>query len=206
MSQKAVNSIEEIKNILNKNTQILSLSGWSGIMAGIIALIAAAIAQSWIDKFHFQWRQDGYYDMRNYLSLRRDLILLGLGTLSAALLLATFFTFRKIRKDGDELFSRATTRLMFHLAVPLLTGGVFIIYLLEHGLLNLIAPCCLIFYGLGLFAASKFTLGEILYLGLTCILLGLVSLWLYSYTLIFWALGFGVAHILYGTMMLRKYE
>ncbi len=206
MSQEAVKSIEEIKSILNKNTRILSLSGWSGIMAGVVALIAAFIAQSRLDAYYFQWEQTGYYNIQDYIELRTDLLWLGLGTLLLAVSLATFFTWRKIRKDGDQLISKATLRLMFNMAVPLITGGIFILFLMKVGYLNLVAPCCLVFYGLSLFAASKFTLGEIKYLGLTCIVLGLINLWFPFYSLWFWALGFGVAHIIYGIVMLRKYD
>ncbi len=206
MSNKAVESIEEIKSILNKNTRILSLSGWSGIMAGVVALIAAAIAQSRLDAYYFQWQKTGYYSKTEYISLRYDLMMLGLATLLVALLLATYFTWRKIRKEGDQLLNKATLRLISNMAVPLLTGGIMILYLLQSGFLNMVAPSCLIFYGLALFTASKFTLGEIKYLGLICIALGLMNLWMYSYSLLFWSLGFGVAHIIYGMVMLKKYD
>ncbi len=206
MSQDAVKSIEEIKSILHRNTRILSLSGWSGIMAGLVAIAAAAIAKSRLDAYYFKWKQTGYYSTQEYIQLRTDLAFLGLGTLVLAIALATFFTWRKIRKDGDQLISTATIKLMVNISVPLLTGGIFIAFLLQAGFLNLIAPSCLIFYGLALFTASKFTLGEIKYLGIVCIVLGLANLWMYPYSLIFWTLGFGVAHILYGIIMLRKYD
>ncbi len=206
MSQDAVKSIEEIKSILHKNTRLLSLSGWSGIAAGVAALLAAVIADSRLSKYYFEWDARGYYDLSEYIHLRRDLALLGVSTLLIALALSTFFTWRKIRKDGDTLISKATRNVMTQMLIPLVTGGVFVLFLLQHGMLNLVAPCCLIFYGLALFTASRYTLGEIRYLGMICILLGLINLWMPYYSIVLWALGFGVAHILYGIVMLKKYD
>jgi hypothetical protein len=70
----------------------------------------------------------------------------------------------------------------------------------------LIAPTCLLFYGLALINASRYTLGEIRYLGCCELILGIISLWVPGYGLIFWAAGFGVLHIIYGIIMWWKYE
>jgi hypothetical protein len=43
-------------------------------------------------------------------------------------------------------------------------------------------------------------------LGITEIILGLMSSWLIGYGLLFWAVGFGVMHIFYGLMMYFRYE
>ena len=54
--------------------------------------------------------------------------------------------------------------------------------------------------------ASKYTLNDIRYLGLTEIFLGLVALVFLEYSLLFWAIGFGLVHIIYGIVMYYKYE
>ncbi|MGE5429024.1 MAG: hypothetical protein ACM3O8_14110, partial [Methylococcaceae bacterium] len=64
----------------------------------------------------------------------------------------------------------------------------------------------LIFYGLALVNAGKFTLSEVHYLGITEIVLGLMAAVFINWGLLFWALGFGVMHIVYGMMMYYKYE
>ena len=86
------------------------------------------------------------------------------------------------------------------------TGGVFIIVLLLQNNIQLIVPCFLIFYGLALVNAGKFTFGEIFYLGILEIITGLVSAFVPGWGLIFWIFGFGILHIIYGLAMYRKYE
>jgi hypothetical protein len=92
------------------------------------------------------------------------------------------------------------------LAIPLVTGGIFILIMLNSGHFGLAAPACLIFYGLALIQASTNTVDEIRYLGYSEILLGLISAMLPGYGLIFWSLGFGVLHIVYGAIMHNKYD
>ena len=71
---------------------------------------------------------------------------------------------------------------------------------------ELVASVMLIFYGLSLVNAGKFTLGEIHYLGLTEIGLGILAGIFVSHGLIFWSLGFGLMHIVYGIVMYYRYE
>ena len=68
------------------------------------------------------------------------------------------------------------------------------------------APASLIFYGISLVNASKYTLTDIRYLGVMEIILGLINTQFIDYGLYFWATGFGLLHIIYGAMMWWKYE
>jgi hypothetical protein len=95
---------------------------------------------------------------------------------------------------------------MLNVCIPLVVGGIYLIKLVESGTYGLIAPGCLIFYGLALINGSKYTLGEIRYLGYCEILLGIISCWFIGWGLYFWAIGFGILHIIYGTVMWYKYE
>jgi general stress protein CsbA len=96
--------------------------------------------------------------------------------------------------------------MLVNLFVPLAAGGIFCIILVYHHIIYLVAPATLLFYGLGLINASKYTFREIKYLGLTEIILGLVASVFIGYGLIFWAFGFGILHIVYGIFMYRKHE
>jgi hypothetical protein len=64
----------------------------------------------------------------------------------------------------------------------------------------------LIFYGLSLVNAGKFTFSEIHYLGLTEIVLGILAGIFINHGLLFWTLGFGLMHIVYGTVMYYRHE
>jgi len=90
--------------------------------------------------------------------------------------------------------------------IPLVAGGLFVGGLLYHNEWRLVAPACLVFYGLALVNASKYTLTDIRYLGLLEIVLGLVNLYYADYGLYYWAIGFGLLHIIYGLIMWWKYD
>ena len=70
----------------------------------------------------------------------------------------------------------------------------------------MVMPGLLVFYGLALLNASKYTLDEIRWLGLTQIGLGLLAMLHPGWGLIYFALGFGLGHIGYGLLMYNRYE
>src|SRR5690606_39469028 len=78
--------------------------------------------------------------------------------------------------------------------------------LMSKGLIFLAPPLSLIFYGIALYNASKFTFEVLKYLGMIQILLGLAGACFPGYGLVLWAVGFGAFHIAYGTYMHYKYE
>jgi hypothetical protein len=123
-----------------------------------------------------------------------------------SVLFALYFSFKKARRDRKNVWTPVSRRLLINLLIPLTTGGVFIIVLLFQNHIQLIVPGFLIFYGLALVNAGKFTYGEIFYLGILEIIIGLVSAFFPGWGLIFWVLGFGILHIIYGLIMYRKYE
>ena len=104
------------------------------------------------------------------------------------------------------MWGNATMRLLWNTAIPLMAGAIFLFRMMQMGQFDLIAPGCLIFYGLALINGSKYTLGEVKYLGYGILLLGIINLWYVGYGLHFWAMGFGVLHIVYGIVMWNKYE
>ncbi|HET7360684.1 MAG TPA: hypothetical protein VFI78_02000 [Salinimicrobium sp.] len=202
--QEYMKDLTEIRSMMERSTKFLSLSGWSGIMAGIYALIGVYIAYDFYfadaasDNNTFN-RQEITNDFSNLILLALLILVLAIGT-------AVFFSYKRSGKTKEGLWNSAARRLVVNMALPLLTGGIFILVLLSKGLLGLIAPVSLIFYGLALLNASKFTYKEVKILGLVEIGLGLVSSYFVEDSLLFWALGFGLVHIVYGIFMHYKYE
>jgi len=123
-----------------------------------------------------------------------------------ALLGALYFSYRKSRKAGQQFWTNSTRRLLFHLMLPLVSGGIIIIILIFRNKLDLVFPSMLVYYGLALVNAGKFTFGEIHYLGLTQIVLGILAAVFINYGLLLWTLGFGLMHIVYGTVMFYRHE
>jgi general stress protein CsbA len=210
-------TLTEIRDIMERSSRFLSLSGLSGVFAGIFALIGAGIAYIYLDlellsnDYYIQGYELGY---KSYLvpgaNLNTDFLSFffidALSVLFLSLLVGSILTTRKARKKGLKIMTRATKMMMLHLSIPLIAGGLFCLILVYHKVLYLIAPATLIFYGLALLNAGKYTYNDIRYLGVFEIFLGLLASIFAGYGLLFWAFGFGVMHIIYGIVMYYKYD
>ena len=201
--QKYIEDLNEIKEMMNKSSKFISLSGLSGISAGVIALIGAYFAWTMV------YSNTGYQNFdRAIISWDQFILLLiiGFATLIFAVGFGIFFTRLKTKKTKQNIWDTQTKRLLINLFIPLLSGGAFCLLILTKGYVGLIAPLTLIFYGLALVNASKYTLTEVRSLGILEIILGLIATYYIGYGLIFWCIGFGVLHIVYGIIMEVKYK
>ena len=196
--------LASIRTMMERSAKFLSLSGLSGVLAGVYALIGATAAYFIV---HYPISPFNYriYSINDGTTLYK-LLFIALLVLVASISTGLWLSSRKARKDGARLWSQTTYKLVLNLSIPLVTGGIFILIMLYTGHFGLAAPASLIFYGLALINASVNTYDEIRYLGYSEILLGLVSATFPGYGLIFWALGFGVLHIIYGGIMYNKYD
>lgn len=206
-------NLQEIRSIMERSSRFISLSGLSGIFAGLTALLSALAVYFYKQDFFLgRYNNGGVFISQDLISgneLKNFIIFLlidGAVTLLLAILFGIIFTMRNAKRKGLPIWDSTTKRLLINLFIPLIAGGVFALILLFHHLVFLVAPVTLIFYGLALINASKFTLNEIFYLGLCEIALGLIAAIFVGYGLIFWAIGFGILHIIYGTSMYFKYE
>ena len=205
--QQSLETLQDIKRMMERSSRFISLSGLSGISAGICALIGAWLAHPYVVGDKNLLIDNGLADQRGYgVLLNTWLFWIAAGTFVSALLSAFIFTWIKSKKEGIPIWGKTAKRLIINVSIPLIVGGIFLFKLIHYGTFGLVAPGCLIFYGLGLINASKYTLDEIRYLGYCQLLLGLLNLWFVGYGLYFWALGFGLLHIVYGTYMWMKYE
>jgi predicted lysophospholipase L1 biosynthesis ABC-type transport system permease subunit len=207
-SSKNIEDLKHIRNMMERSTKFLSLSGFSGIAAGVIALAGAAVAH------FFVFRQGAVkYDEHlralgdaSTMHIRIQLAALAVAVLVCAIGAAWYFSLRKARQAGTRLWTSTARRTLYHFLIPLLTGGIFCIALVMNNNIHLVASATLIFYGLALVNSGKYTVDEVHYLGLSEIALGLLAGFFIHYGLLFWALGFGVMHIVYGIRMYRKYD
>jgi len=209
--KQSLETLQDIKRMMERSSRFISLSGLSGISAGICALIGA-----WFSFDYVYGRKDYIIDhdtaiaqvAANDYSIIFNITLFWIAafTFIAALISAFIFTWLKSKKEGIPLWGNTAKRLLINVSIPLIAGGIFLFKLVHFGTFGLVAPGCLIFYGLALINASKYTLGEVRYLGYCQLLLGIINLWYEGQGLYFWAAGFGVLHILYGIYMWWKYE
>ena len=195
--------LTEIRSMMERSSRFISLSGLSGIFAGVFALVGAYVAYQRI----LQDNTGEYLNLLNNTPLLRFIVVDGIVVLTFSLIFAFYFTARQARKKGLKLWDATSKRLLLNMAVPLIAGGFFCLILLQQAP-DLIDCATLVFYGLALVNASKYTFDDIRYLGYIEIVLGLASGLLNEWRigLLFWAIGFGIFHIVYGIVMYHKYE
>jgi hypothetical protein len=200
-----LDALQDIRRIMNRSSRFISLSGLSGIAAGIWALVGAILARQWISAYYNKYEEHGFTSYE-FHQLKINLLLTAAIVLIASLLTAFYFTWRRAGMNNLPLWDHTSKQLAINMLIPLVAGGLFILAMLQQNDWKYIAPACLIFYGLALVNGSKYTLSDIRYLGILEIILGLVNTQVLHYGLYFWAAGFGVLHIIYGFLMWWKNE
>jgi hypothetical protein len=194
--------IAEIRTMMERSSKFMSLSGWAGIMAGIYAIAGALIAWK---VFGFNPDELLYKNPNPGTPFLNVLILSGV-ILALAISTAIADSWRKARKRGENAWNALSRRLLINMAVPLIAGGVLILILISDGLIGLVPPMTLVFYGLALYNAGNFTYKEVRMLGIVQIALGLISCYFIEYEMLIWTIGFGLAHMVYGVYMHYQYE
>lgn len=201
---KYIQDLADIKTMMERSSRFLTLSGLTGVTIGFWALLT-----SW-NVWEILQRIEGYQSDSMLVDLSTKVIikfvLIGIITLAITIWTAVFQSKRLAKKRGEKLWTPAAKNMIITLTIPLTIGGLFAIVLLSNGLIGLIAPTTLIFYGLALINASNHTLSDIKYLGYSEVIIGLFAAYFFGYGLFFWAFGFGVLHIIYGIWMYLKYE
>jgi hypothetical protein len=204
---ETLDALQEIRSIMDRSARFISLSGWSGIWAGCTALVGSAIAWTWLQEPAYSGfgrhseASVGYFD-----SMTMRFIYLAACVALVAFTGGFYFTYRKAHRQGHKLWNNASRQMLLSLFFPLFAGGVFSVVFIYYGCGFFVGAACLTFYGLALISASRHTLSDIRYLGMFDVALGCAALFFPGFGLYFWALGFGVLHILYGAIMWNKYD
>jgi len=206
--EKYLQDLSEIKNIMNRSSRFISLSGLSGVFAGCYALIGAIIAKMLLSRNNSVYGDT--YEVATVekleSSLTFELFLIAVVVLVLAIGTAIFLTTRKAKKNDQKIWDSTSRRLIINFFAPLSAGGIFCLVLIQYEIIGLIAPAMLIFYGMALIHASKYTFGDLKGLGYANVILGLIATQFIGYGLYFWAVGFGLFHIIYGVWMYNKYD
>ena len=188
--------------MMERSTKFLSLAGWSGIVTGIFGLASASIAIWMIGS-------TGSPAIVGYEGLdpeALELLLLTVITLLVSIATVVLFSYRKSSQKGEPVWNAAARRLVLNMAIPLLAGAIMSVILWHNGVAGLIPAAMLVFYGMAMLNAGNFTYGEVRYLGMIELALGLLAAQFSGFSLIFWAMGFGVMHIAYGIYLHVRYE
>ena len=197
-------AIQDIRNMMKKSTRFLSLSGLSGVFAGIYALLGIFAVHYYF--YYLRTHDNNEFVISLVMNIQRNFIIIASLVLFFSILTAYFFSNRKAKREGHHLFDHNAIRVLINLCIPLVAGGVFCISFLYNRDYTYIAPSMLLFYGMALINASKYTYDDIRYFGICEIILGLISSFDLLNGMLYWTIGFGVLHIVYGAVMWFKYE
>jgi uncharacterized membrane protein YidH (DUF202 family) len=207
----SLETLQDIKRIMESSARFLSLSGWSGIWAGGVALAGSFVASRWLKEL-----PESYYNSYrtspenmsagDFNAVVMKFITLAMVVLAVAIVGAYYFTMRKAKLQNGRVWNSASRKMVVQMAIPMIVGAIFALNFLMKQHEGYIAPTCLAFYGLALVNGGKYTLSDIQYLGYMELALACICLLVPGYGLTFWAIGFGVLHILYGIIMWNKYE
>lgn len=202
-------AIREMRNMMERSSRFLSLSGLAGILVGVYAILGIAAVYFILNIPILDYPYQVYLIDSNGQLIQEmfyPFLLICLSVLFISVITGTIFALRNARKKQIPIWDATSKRLLWNMLLPLLSGAIFCILLLLKGQIELIAPTTLVFYGLSLFTASKYTIDDVRYLGMLQVALGLIALYFTNYGLFIWAIGFGVLHILYGFSIYFKYE
>ncbi|MDE5439477.1 hypothetical protein KRE40_16040 [Elizabethkingia meningoseptica] len=203
MSQDYQKDLSHIRNMMERSTRFLSLSGMSGIVAGVIALLGAAYAYNYLGTSQLDYNGGSLYTSTREEKVIHLIIVAGV-VLVSAIFFGGIFTWKNLRRTNQPFWTKATKKLLFNFCIPLGLGGIFCLGLVFHQYYILVAPLMLFVYGVSLFCAEKYTLDVVRFLGISEMALGVIALFFPGHGLLFWALGFGILHIVYGILMYKK--
>ena len=215
--EKHLQDLKEIRSLMEKSSKFVSLSGLSGIITGVVALIGAALAYYRLQQHWMQSDGGRFAEYSSFVhntipvqlgwsNLVFDLVAIACGVLFVAVVASTYLTVKTAKKNGQSMWDKSSQLLAVNMMIPLAIGGVFALFMIKQDLFGLVAPVTLIFYGLALINSSKYTLHDIRYLGFAEVILGLMNAASIGYGIFYWAIGFGLLHIIYGVLMYFKYE
>lgn len=197
--------INEIRNMMERSSRFISLSGLSGVFAGFFAMGGAGAFYLFLQhRLYSDFAKEFPVDIG--MDLIQFCLLDATAVIVLSLVFAVFFTTRKAKSVGQSIWDSTARRMLINLAIPLIAGGLYCLILLRYHWFGMIAPTTLIFYGLALLNASKYTLDEIRWLGISEIILGLIGCFFIGFGVTLWVIGFGILHIIYGLVMYVRYE
>jgi hypothetical protein len=181
-----MDNLKYIRATMERATSLTLVSGWGQVAIGLTALPATAIAakQPTFKAWMSVWLAEG----------------------AVALLIAGWSMDRKARRTQTPLLSGTGRKIIFSLSPPILVGALLTVVLYRSGLTDVIPPLWLLLYGTGVIAGGMFSVSVVPIMGLCFISFGAAALFAPpGFRDGFMAVGFGGLHIVFGTIIARRY-
>ena len=185
---------------MQQNSSYFSLSGLSGILVGIYGLLTVYMVHMLTSTYG-----DGF-DGSSQLPIA--LLEIGILVLAVVMILVALITLRirakrSAKKHNEKLWSPFSKKLRFHTLILLLLFIVILAVVANKGYYSIITPLMLLLYGIFLLNLSRLV-GRLRYLAFAELILATIAYFIYDKELLFLGLGFGIFHIIYGIVTLKK--
>lgn len=188
-------TLRDIKDMMEKSSRFTAISGWSIVIIGVLATLVYFCVSSMV------------LNSIDSPQAIREAVLFAVALLVVSFSVVTLCSVLKSKRIGRPFrFDKTIRRLLFSFGLPMLVGGLFSIAMLHQGHYGLTSSVMLLFYGLALVNCQHFTAPALRFLGYGELLLGIIDCFLVEYDFLFWFLGFGILHILFGFFFVFKYE
>jgi len=186
LHDRAMDNLRYIRETMERASAFTAVPGWGQVAIGVTALAAA------------------------YVAARQPTARAWLGAWLAeaiiSLLIAGWLMDRKARALGAPLLSGPGRKVAFSLSPPMIVGALLTVVMFRSGLNRAIPGMWLLLYGTGVVTGGMFSVSVVPVMGLCFMALGALALfapgewgnWLM-------AAGFGGLHIIFGSIIARKY-
>lgn len=201
-------TLDDIREMMSKSSRFQAISGWSiiviGLLAGIASLMAAAVIG--VADVPFFDNLQRYSTLNTPLKIRIA-ALIALILFTVCLLIVFVFAIVKSKRHNLPFaFDKRMRQMLLDFLIPLIAGGLFSMAMVMQQHYGLTSSIMLMFYGLALINCSHYTYPILRWLGYTELLIGIIDCFTMSHALLFWFLGFSVAHILFGIIYVLMFD
>ena len=186
LHDRAMDNLQYIRETMERASAFTAVPGWGQVVIGITALVASYLSaqQTTVGGWLKTWLAEAIISV----------------------LIAGWSMDRKARAIGTPLLAGPGRKVVFSLSPPMIVGALLTVVLYRAGLPKAIPGMWLLLYGTGVVTGGMFSVNIVPVMGICFMVLGAVTLFT-SPSLGNWlmALGFGGLHIIFGTIIARKY-
>lgn len=187
LGHRAMEDLRYIRRTMERGQAFTAVPGWGGVVMGLTALGAAALASGQAA------------DPRAWLTIwgLEAVLAAGVGVWAIQ---------RKARRSNLPMLSGAGRKMLLSFLPPALAGVALTLALWRAGAMDLVPGAWLVLYGVGVVAAGTFSVRTVPVMGICFMLLGTAALFAGSGAGDAWmAAGFGGLHVVFGTVIARRH-
>ena len=186
LHDRAMDNLRYIRETMERASSFTAVPGWGQVAIGVTALAATYLAA--------------------HQPTARGWLGIWLAEAIIALLIAGWLMDRKARALGAPLLSGPGRKVAFSLSPPMIVGALLTVVLFRSGLTGAIPGMWLLLYGTGVVTGGMFSVSIVPVMGVCFMVLGAGTLFApASWDNWLMAAGFGGLHIVFGTIIARKY-